>query len=98
VEQADVIAQKKILSPTVDQELDDKREVISARDQLVMNREQETADFIRWSSAGHLRQWRKLLICFGMLASIVLLNLFLGTKTFPSIVGIKCGSAWFYIV
>lgn len=26
------------------------------------------------------------------------MNLFIGSKTFKSIVGIKCGSAWFYII
>jgi uncharacterized membrane protein YfcA len=33
-----------------------------------------------------------------MFFSNILLNLFIGTKTFPSIIGIKCGSAWNYIV
>jgi uncharacterized membrane protein YfcA len=33
-----------------------------------------------------------------MFSSIVILNLFIGSKTFKSIVGIKCGSAWYYII
>ena len=33
-----------------------------------------------------------------MLVSIVLLNFFLGSKSFASIIGIKCGSVWFYII
>lgn len=28
----------------------------------------------------------------------MLLNFFLGSKNRPSIIGIKCGSAWFYII
>ena len=33
-----------------------------------------------------------------MLASIVLLDFFLGSKKRPSGIGVKCGSAWFYII
>ena len=33
-----------------------------------------------------------------MFVSIVLLNFFIGSKSFASIIGVKCGSAWFYII
>lgn len=33
-----------------------------------------------------------------MFASIVLLNLLIGSKSFNSIVGVKCGSAWYIII
>ena len=46
----------------------------------------------------HYLQWKKQLIVFTMIACVIVMNLFLGSSSNPSIVGIKECSVWYFLV
>ena len=61
-------------------------------------KEKKEALHFKWLYGGHLRQWKKLLICFAIFVSIVFLNFSIGSKSRLSIFGWKCGSTWTWVI
>ena len=59
-----------------------KKEELQKGELLLQLTEEEKreAEYLKWADDGHFRQWRKLCVFFGIYTSLILMNLFIGSK------------------